>query len=64
VNDGYGPYPAEPQTNPAGAAGASTRVVRGGSFFDGSGSVRASYRLGLEPLNFVPSVGFRVVRTP
>ena len=64
VNDGYGPYPAEPQTNPAGAAGAATRVVRGGSFFDGSGSVRASYRLGLEPLNFVPSVGFRVVRTP
>jgi formylglycine-generating enzyme required for sulfatase activity len=64
VNDWYGGYTPEAQTNPTGPVSAPYRVVRGGSWLDVTNFVRSSYRdpgsPGFAGLNF----GFRVARTP
>ena len=64
VNDWYDPYPSSAQTNPTGPVSASYRVVRGGSWGDGTNYVRSSSRYGGTPGSSDYYVGFRVARTP
>ena len=48
--------------NPTGPAGGEVRVVRGGSYYDGVGNLRVSYRYGLSPQWGFGTVGFRCAR--
>ena len=43
-------------------AGAASRVVRGGAWYDGARFVRAAYRLGLDPADRDGGLGFRCAR--
>jgi formylglycine-generating enzyme required for sulfatase activity len=65
VNDWYGPYTREAQTDPTGPEGAPDHVVRGSSWYYPSANVRSSNRdlgVGGGPIN--GDVGFRVARNP
>ena len=62
--DLYGAYSAGAQTNPTGPASGSIRVLHGGSWGNGTGNVRSSYRLGGAPDISNYGIGFRVARTP
>jgi formylglycine-generating enzyme required for sulfatase activity len=64
VNDWYGGYTSAAQTNPTGPVSATNRVVRGGSWYGDSDSVRSSYRDSDTPGNSYINIGFRVARTP
>jgi len=65
VNDWYGDYSADAQTNPTGPASGSTRVVRGGGWINGPNGVRSSGRpYGVSPCCSISFIGFRVARTP
>jgi formylglycine-generating enzyme required for sulfatase activity len=64
VADWRGPYPASPQTNPAGPEFGVERVLRGGSWLDTSPGHRASSRNGTSPNFSYGYVGFRVARNP
>ena len=64
VNDWYGAYSANPQTDPTGPVSGSSRVLRGGSLSAGLWSVRSSYRHNVAPGDAYINVGFRVARTP
>jgi formylglycine-generating enzyme required for sulfatase activity len=64
VNDWYGYFTSEAQTNPAGPLSATNRVVRGGSWNLNLHLVRSSGRNGEAPGNSGGAVGFRVARTP
>jgi formylglycine-generating enzyme required for sulfatase activity len=64
VNDWYGGYSADAQTNPQGPSSGSSRVFRGGSWSLRSNSCRASDRDSLSPGDSDIDVGFRVARTP
>jgi formylglycine-generating enzyme required for sulfatase activity len=64
VNDWYGSYSANPQTDPTGPVNASYRVIRGGSWRSGSYYVRSSYRTFVSPGGTYDDLGFRVARTP
>lgn len=59
--DGYGPYPGDSVTDPAGPAVVSLRVSRGGSFF--AGACTASNRNRHWPSARNRFVGFRPART-
>jgi formylglycine-generating enzyme required for sulfatase activity len=61
--DGMRNYDAEAQTNPTGSleAGAS-RVLRGGSWFNGARYVRAAYRSAYRPDDRLDFIGFRCAR--
>ena len=52
------------QTDPLGAAEGSSRVLRGGSFFNTPEGLRSAYRDGDRPVNRGWDVGFRCVRLP
>ena len=64
VNDWYGDYSADPQTDPRGPSTGSGRVFRGGSWVNDSLGCRASDRNSITPdySNFF--IGFRAARTP
>jgi formylglycine-generating enzyme required for sulfatase activity len=65
VNDWYGGYTPEAQTNPMGPVSASYRVLRGGSWNYFTSVVRSSYRFDYGSPGFTSSdFGFRVARTP
>jgi formylglycine-generating enzyme required for sulfatase activity len=67
VNDWYDGsyYSVSPSTNPLGPVSGTYRVFRGGSWGDGTGGVRSSYRgYGLAPGGSSFGVGFRVARAP
>ena len=64
VNDWYGGYTAEAQTNPTGPVSALNRVQRGGSWWDSSLFVRSSTREAPAPWSRSWSLGFRVARNP
>ena len=63
VNDWYAPgyYQSSPEQDPTGPSGGEHRVLRGGSWFTYSGSVRVSVRGGVDPTNFGYDTGFRCV---
>ena len=64
VNDWYGGYTSEPQTNPTGPASGLGRVFRGGSRVNDTDIVRSSYiRIG-SPGVATFDLGFRVARNP
>jgi formylglycine-generating enzyme required for sulfatase activity len=60
--DWYDDYTSNAQTDPAGAASGSYRVIRGGSWYVGASYARSVYRLSFNPGNRSISVGFRLVR--
>lgn len=64
VDDWYHPraYRHLARHNPAGPDSGRVRVVRGGSFYDGFGYLRTSYRYGLSPQFGYGTVGFRCAR--
>jgi formylglycine-generating enzyme required for sulfatase activity len=66
TNDGYGNYPAGPQTNPTGPVVAPNeyRVLRGGQLSYTTEWVRASARDYAHPDNNFGIYGFRVARSP
>jgi len=64
VNDWYGDYSGNAQTDPTGPVSAACRVFRGGSWNSGSGNVRSSNRGYYTPGTTLNSVGFRVAKTP
>jgi formylglycine-generating enzyme required for sulfatase activity len=66
VNDLYGDYSSDPQTNPAGPAASGPFVRRGGSWTDGSpgNAVRTSNRDPVSGSNLIATLGFRVARDP
>jgi formylglycine-generating enzyme required for sulfatase activity len=66
VSDWYGStyYSSSPQTNPTGPASGSYRLVRGGSWFDSPGYLRASSRYRYSPDYANDGIGFRVARNP
>ena len=60
-SDLYGPYGAEPATNPCGAAVGAYAVVRGGGIFGGTNSCRSTYRSFDAPQSNLIINGFRLV---
>ena len=64
VNDWYGGYTSDAQTNPTGPVSASDRVIRGGSFGNNSYNLRSSTRYDATPGLAERSFGFRVARNP
>ena len=66
VNDWYSPnyYASSPSSNPTGPATGTGRVLRGGSLFEFTGSVRSSDRDAGTPDASNPNIGFRVARNP
>jgi formylglycine-generating enzyme required for sulfatase activity len=60
--DWYGAYSSGTQTDPAGVAGGSYRVGRGGSWLGSAQGVRSAYRLNYTPSNGYNFLGFRLVR--
>jgi formylglycine-generating enzyme required for sulfatase activity len=63
-NDWYGDYSSAAQTNPAGPAAGSYRVLRGGSWANNTNLVRSSNR-NFDPPGYTNfGYGFRVARAP
>jgi formylglycine-generating enzyme required for sulfatase activity len=60
--DWYGSYSSGTQTDPAGVAGGSSRVLRGGLWLDSVQYVRSAYRYCGNPSSRVAYFGFRLVR--
>ena len=63
VQDWYGEYPTEAQTNPEGLQEGSDRVLRGGAWNSPPLDVRSAYRDGWLPGSRDNSLGFRLART-
>ena len=67
IEDGYQPYPGNPQTSPL--FGERFKVIRGGSWGGGGGHYalslfyRAAHRLFADPLDRFPDTGFRCVKS-
>jgi formylglycine-generating enzyme required for sulfatase activity len=65
VNDRYGLYTADAQTDPTGPVSASSRVIRGCGWLGVSGCVRSSNRSSGSPVHTTSGgLGFRVARNP
>jgi len=65
VNDLYGEYSEDAQTNPQGPSSGERRVLRGGRWYYGSIDCRASSRdNSFPPDGSFGFIGFRVARTP
>jgi formylglycine-generating enzyme required for sulfatase activity len=60
--DWYGDYPTGAVQDPAGAAGGSARVNRGGSWNDNAGDCLSASRLWYSPSLRIYDLGFRLVR--
>ncbi len=62
-HDWYGTYPSGNQTNPTGPGTGSSRVARGGSWFNAAYCCRGAYRDYATPDSTYISIGFRLVRS-
>ncbi|MCL1993668.1 MAG: formylglycine-generating enzyme family protein [Spirochaetes bacterium] len=62
VWDWFGAYPAQAQTDPAGASSGSFRVYRGGSWYDSTRNARSALRLSVNPFVRFEDLGVRLVR--
>ena len=60
----FGPYSDDPRDDREDPEAAGPRVLRGGSFYYSSRSVRCAYRSSHDPLNRAWDIGFRVVLSP
>jgi len=56
-------YKNSPAKNPQGPADGSSRVLRGGSWFNGAPYCRAACRGGIHPAVHVGDAGFRLLRS-
>ena len=63
VQDWYGDYPTEAQTNPKGSQEGSDRVIRGGGWVHPPSYVRSADRGRGNPANRYGVLGFRLART-
>lgn len=63
-NDWLAIYSADPQTNPEGPKEGRDIVVRGGGLGSPAQNCRVSYRLGFDPREKYPSLGFRLALDP
>jgi formylglycine-generating enzyme required for sulfatase activity len=61
--DGYGPYPTSLVTDPRGVFSTESRILRGGSCFDGAINFSVGHRMGSAPQNTSYNQGFRTVRS-
>ncbi len=61
--DWYGVYSGSNQTDPAGAASGTNRVIRGGSWGNSAAYVRSAYRSYYAPGFRNSGLGFRLVRS-
>ncbi|MBF0229691.1 MAG: SUMF1/EgtB/PvdO family nonheme iron enzyme [Desulfamplus sp.] len=61
--DWYGAYPSGSVTNPVDASSGSSRVLRGGSWFNSAANCRSADRLGGTPDGRFDDFGFRLVRS-
>jgi formylglycine-generating enzyme required for sulfatase activity len=59
-----GYYNDSPAYDPPGPSSGLSRVLRGGSWYSFTDTVRSSYRISIAPGNSDHDVGFRVARTP
>jgi formylglycine-generating enzyme required for sulfatase activity len=64
VNDFFGYYLPLNLTDPSGPSSGTAHVVRGGRWFEGSGSCRSSWRDDRPSNRRNEGIGFRVVRDP
>jgi formylglycine-generating enzyme required for sulfatase activity len=62
VEDRFGPYTNQPQTDPAGAATGESRVRRGGSWFALGNAIRSANRAYGHPASRFATTGLRVVK--
>ncbi len=62
--DWYGAYGAGKASDPLGPANGPSRVIRGGSWFDGADSCRSASRFGWWPGGRLRYLGFRVCLVP
>ena len=63
--DWYEPYSSGSVTNPTGPTTGSSRLLRGGHWFNNPFRCRASQRNYVHPPDYIyGNIGFRVVRTP
>jgi len=62
VWDWFGTYPAQAQTDPAGASSGSFRVLRGGGWYNWEQSARSAFRNFANPLFRYHNLGVRLVR--
>ena len=62
VEDWYGEYPAEKQTNPTGAKAGEYRVMRGGAWYNLAAVLRGAYRNRVDPGSRSLLIGFRCAR--
>jgi len=67
-HDGYEAYPETPQVNPTGRVAAdistTSRVYRGGDWFNGADAARTAARFAGSPTSWGSGLGFRLARTP
>lgn len=59
-SDWNGSYSSSSQTDPVGASSGSNRVLRGGSWYEGSRRCRVAYRTDTSPSGRGSSIGFRL----
>ena len=59
-SDWYGLYSSESKTNPTGASKGENRVLRGGSWFDGTGDSRSRSRVDIIPSYSDSTLGLRL----
>jgi formylglycine-generating enzyme required for sulfatase activity len=62
VQDWYGDYPSEPQSDPSGPESGSNRVIRGGGWVNDAEDCRSAYRDIAEPGDRDGNLGFRLAR--
>ena len=63
VGDWHGAYPGGAVTDPRGPGSGSGRMLRGGSWYDSPGYVRAPIRNVVDPGNRYDYLGFRLLKT-
>ena len=62
-SDWYGNYSSSAQTNPYNSTAGSSRVIRGGSWFNDATDTRVANRYSYSPTNTSSDLGFRIART-
>ncbi|MDR0376151.1 MAG: SUMF1/EgtB/PvdO family nonheme iron enzyme, partial [Treponema sp.] len=60
--DWSGPYDGNGQTDPTGVVSSSSRIVRGGNWYEGAFLLRSARRGARSPSSYASNFGFRVVR--
>jgi formylglycine-generating enzyme required for sulfatase activity len=63
VEDWYGPYPHDAQTDPLAKNDSSVHVLRGGGWNRSYAAMEVTYRAGSIESYAVPAIGVRCVRT-